>query len=272
MADNTSNTKIAIKNIDYVIAGCLTDLNDYSTNRYAQFLYWALEGYIELNLYDYPSIKVAYLTVNENGTVDLPDDYVYYTSIGICVGGRVITLGRMDSLCLPRGVDDCGQPLSVSDMSIGDGEDLFDDFGNVIFPNVTQGWFYTPHFRGGQYVGEQFGVGGGFASNYYRIDIENRQIALSSKMPDSEIILEYKSTGVNMDGSATIPVEAVQVLKRYVHWCRKEHSNTAPESAKERAYEIYQDYITKFRALELSFTMDEFMDAAYSGFTMAPKR
>lgn len=270
---STSNAKISTKNIDYVIQGCLTDIGDFSTTRYTQFLHWGLEAYRELNLYDYPSIKVAYLQLNENFTVNLPDDYVYYTSVGVCVGGTVITLGLVDNLCLPRREDECGEPLSVLQMSVS-GEDttFLDGTTGIFYPDAGFNWFYSPHFRGGQYVGEQFGVGGGFALAYYRVDLEKRQIAFSSSLPANEVVLEYKSTGINMDGSATIPVQAVQVLKQYIHWCRIRYDNRTPQSAKMNAYDLYQDYITKFRALELSFTMDEYLDAAYSTFTMIGKR
>lgn len=251
-------------NIDYVVKQCLADIQDYSTTQYQRFLQFANLGFIDLNLFVLENIKVAYLPVNPNKTVNLPDDYIYYTKVGIEVNGKIWTLTLNDSQLMPRKTDDCGEtiPPSVEITSQDPANNRLPDYG----------YYFASHYRNGQYVGEMFGLGGGFNTGYFRIDVEKRQITMNSEVPVDEIILEYKSTGISADGTDIIPRQAVQALRAYIHWQRIENNEKIAESKKARKQELYYIEYEKLQLLEGSFTIDEYLDSTYKVVTGTVRR
>ena len=264
----------AFKNLDYAVNSVLNEIGDYGTTQYQRLLQFGVEGYRELNLYDYPQIKVVYLELNDNLTVDLPEDFVSYSKIGLCIGGQVYTLSINENLCLPRKEDECGQPLTAREMSQFESDrTLFTD-NNILntFGDIGYGYYFASHFRNGQYIGEIFGVGGGYNTAYYRIDQERHQIAFTGAIPQGEIVLEYISTGVSMDGSATIPVQALDPVKKYMHWKRVEYDRQVPLAEKARREQQYEKAIVKFRAFNLAFTMSEYFDKTYRTYRNGPHR
>lgn len=239
------------------------DIGDDSLRNYKKFLQWAIDGYTELELFTMQNVKVAYLTVKANKTVDLPDDFIEYTKIGYNNGGKMEVLGLNDDLMLPRTKDDCGNIQNDNT-----GECVIDD---VVFPNY--GYYFAPHFRNGQYVGELYaGAGDGHTDGMYRIDRERRQIAFNSDIVTDTIILEYKSSGVSGDGSTFVPRQCAPVLIAYVHWQRKEHNDKETLGAKDRAFRLYDMQYEKLRDLEFSFTLEEYLAARRSTYASIPKR
>ena len=107
-------------------------------HRFVQALQFGISCLRELN-YDVtgsPSIKI--LTVNDNDTVDLPDDYLNYIRLGFTDGrGEFRELGRNKDIALNRNLNDCGQR----------GE-RFDPTQNEtgLFPYYTSD-YHANHFR-----------------------------------------------------------------------------------------------------------------------------
>jgi len=207
-------------NIDYAVNQCLVDIEDYDLAQYQRFLQFAYLGYTDLNLFVTQNVKVAYLRINDNKTVDLPNDFIDYLKIGVEINGQVWTLTLNDDMLLPRSTDACGETTPPDLRTIGDNVDGTEQ------PNY--GFYFASHFRNGQYVGESYGIGGGFNMAYFRIDHERRQIAFDSEIPDGTIILEYKSSGVKADGSTVIPRKVIPALTAYIHWRRLQYNNKKP--------------------------------------------
>lgn len=248
-----------IVNLDYIVNLVLMDLDDYSMVKYKKFLQYAVLGYQDLNLYTMQNIKVAYLTVKDNKTADLPNDYIEYTKIGFNSGGSFSVLGSNDDLILPRLNDDCGDEINENSGEC--------DSGGVI------GYYFSPHYRNGQYVGEMYGgAGDGNTNGDYRIDRDRWQIAFGSEMSAKTIILEYKSSGVNGNGSTNIPRQCVEALRSYVHWQRKRHNDKVPRNEKIALQQEYYIEFEKLRDLEFSFTYSEYFDSRRSTYSSIPKR
>ena len=70
-------------NLDYAVNQCLVDIEDYDMAQYQRFLQFANLGYTDLNLFVTQNVKVAYLKINDNKTVDLPNDFMDYLKIGV---------------------------------------------------------------------------------------------------------------------------------------------------------------------------------------------
>lgn len=252
-----------IVNLDYIVNLVLMDLDDYSMTKYKKFLQYAILGYQDLNLYTMQNIKVAYLPVNENKTVDLPIDYVDYTKIAIDAGGKLETLTLNEDLMLPRTTDDCG-----NDTNLNTGACSVDD---IVFPNY--GYYFAPHYRNGQYVGELYsGLGEGGTNGQYRVDTDKRQIAFSSDLVAETVVLEYKSSGVSGDGATNIPRQCVEALRAYVHWKRKEYNDKVAQSEKARLQNNYYIEYEKLRDFVFDFTINEYYESRASSYKMIPKR
>ncbi len=258
MSQNTNG----FVNLDYVVKQCLVDIEDYSSTQYQRFLQFANLGFADLNLFVTENIKVKYLTVNANKTVDLPIDFIFHTKIGIANGGTIWTLTEKDDMLLPRTTDECGD-VQATALS----EDCNNSYDN------TYGHYFADHFRNGQYVGEMYGVKGGLNDGgYFRIDHEKRQIAFNSEMAATEIILEYKSSGVAVDGSTIVPREAVPALTAYVHWRRIQYLDKKPTGTKKDYQTQYYIEFDKLKQLTWSFTIDEYLDSVYRVVSSGPRR
>jgi hypothetical protein len=135
-------------------------------------------------------------------------------------------------MLLPRKTDDCGNTLPTVTQTL---EDEIVGQKSLI-PNY--GYYFAMHFRNGQYVGEMYGLGGGFNAAYFRIDWERRQIAFDSEVPSDEIILEYKSSGIDPSGGTIVPRKTVAALIAYIHWQRIENNDKIAESKKARKQQM----------------------------------
>lgn len=284
-----NENRMGVIDLDYIVRNVIADRSETTMHNYHQYLQFAALGFINLNLYKLDSFKVAYLPVNKNMTVDLPTDYVSYNLIGICDrNGRTITLGLDKRMCLPRKTDLCGNILSSSEQALGKvtctGDDTCGCSSCQLNGLFTFGFFFVPHFRGGQYVGERYGQGGGFAPGYFRIDKEMNQIVLNTRLCAEcatnnsgpvvleEIVLEYKSSGVDADGGALVPIEALLPLRAWVHLQIEQNNPKIAESKVQRRQDTYNLEYFKLSKWLGSFTASELKDVFYRSFKMGPKR
>jgi len=273
----------SVVTLDYIVRTVMADKKETSTHNYQQYLQFAALGIINLNLFKLDTINVKYLPVNKNMTVDLPCDFVEYNIIGICTrNGRIVTLGLDNSLCLPRKTDICGNVLSSSEQSTGAVNGSSSSSQSEV--GFGFGYLFVPHFRGGQYVGEQYGQGGGFAPGYFRIDKQRRQIVLDTRICNvrtgvdtdpillNEIVLEYKSSGVDPDGGGMVPIQALLSMRAWVHLQIAQNDPKMAESKIRRRLDTYDLEYFKLSKLMNSFTKSELNDVFYRSTKLSPKR
>jgi len=267
MADNTRG----FVNINYVVNLVLLDLDNHTTSLRKKITQYAILGYQNLNMYIMPQIKVAYLKQNDNFTVNLPNDFIDYLKIGINHNGTVITLSMNDNMAFPRAdcLEECGceTPKTNSD----DVSKTVSILGSK-YIDPGYGYYFAEHYRNGQYVGEMYGMGGGVSFAQFRVDDANRQIAIDKFLPNKEIILEYKSSGISQDGSTVVPRESVEALRAYIHWQLSWYSTKIPAVQKQQFQQQYYVEYNKLQRFKSSFTMDEYLDNKYSVSTRTVKR
>lgn len=185
----------------------------------------------------------------------LPPDFITYTKIGFRKNGRIYTLTLNNDIALPP-------PDSICSIGLNE---VTDD------TTIVGGYYFSPHYRYGAYLDTLYSVGGGFNCAYYRVDMENRVIIFDGEIPNDEIILEYKSSGVKA-GGALIPRQAVPTLKAYLHWKTIEYSNSYGNGDKDRKEKQYYSERRKLAFLENSFSGYELMDVLWSTYSQSPKR
>jgi hypothetical protein len=250
------------------------DLEDYSMTMYKPLLQYAINGLLDINLFVGDQIKVAYLPVNQNTkTAELPLDYIRYTKIGYNDGGVIALFGLNRGLMMARDVDDCGNQTNENTSNCGANTSggSSNQLSNLIHP--YSGYYYAPHYRNGQFVGELFGgAGGRHNDGEFRIDHQNRQIVFNSEIQAEEIIIEYKSSGVSSDGSTCIPREYVPAIKAYVHWQRREYKDKVAQSVKDSLMGRYYSQFEQLKNLNLAFTLSEYLDSTRGTYKQTPKR
>jgi hypothetical protein len=182
-------------------------------------------------------VKSTGLTVGEAGTVNLPDDYIKYTKIGVLGSDdRIHSLGVKRNLNL------------VHTATAGDSSDSDSD---------------PSYFFG---VGRRFGVGGGNNNNgYYRENAEDNTISFSSELIGKTIILEY--IGI----SSAIHKFAEEALRAYIYYKYIQTKRGVPLTEKQIAKRNYYNEKRLAVARMKSFTKDEALQASRKGFKQSPK-
>ena len=252
---NEAPRTLGTTTINYVVMSILNRLRDYSMRDYSYIQQLVIEGYTELSLWHLENIEVVYLRMSAAKTVDLPADFVDYVKIGIPVQGRIRVLTQDKSILFPRKLEDGA------------------DVGNTDDPDTPTGAIYfVDHFRGGQFVGGLYGLTGGVDQAYYRIDKERRQIVFSGSVTRSEIVLEYISSGVNLQGTTVIPREAVPALRQYVLWQMIENDPKVNGNEKERKKQQYEEQVEALRSFQYIITPEEYKRMVYRSTKQGIKR
>jgi hypothetical protein len=253
-----------LSNINTVVSYVLDDMD--AQDKYDQYgekiAQLAIRGFIDMNIHYSPTnIKVVYLTINNNRRVTIPNDYVDYTKIGINIGGTIWTLTANPNMVLDR-ASCCN--LDIREVVSG---------GGAVPAGGIGGFYYAPHYWKGNYVGGMWGAGGGWNDAYYRIDVENRQIQFDGFFPQNcQVILEYKSTGINFNTETVIPRQYVEPLVAYIHYKLGSSNKELKNYDKEKLEQDYINQMEKLTMFNTTTTLDEIMDVLYASYTQLPKR
>lgn len=220
---------------DIAASVCVNDLGD-STRKYMVFVLDHMSDcFREMHLFmsDTFSVKTEVMPVGL--VVDMPDDFIEPTKVGIKIDDKIYVLwrdyGSLDARNHPAGGPGViGDPLSILDYQTPSGSIV--PFYNYCGTNVLQG----------QTVGVN-------PSGFYTFDRGTGTIHVGSKWPaDSEVVVEYKSDGVS-DGLSLVPTEWTVALKEYAqwkYWMRKRdrvQANTHRELYLVQYYMIKQMYV-----------------------------
>lgn len=245
-----------------IVYDVLNEMKEYSFAEYKRLMQFAIRGFIHLNLYDLTSFRVAYLEVNSAGIVEFPDDLVDWIKIG-----EIDSTGKIRHW-LPN------KDLYI-DRSIVDGERV-NPYYNAQTEGIDSdsliGCIFAPHFFDGNYLTRLYGMRGGYAPGYFRIDEEERVIRCDRTPPGSKLVLEYNSTGVSIDGATWIPRHAVEAMIAWVHWKRKKELKEFTRGDRADAKQDFLEEEESLRAYENAPSIQELEDIIYESYTQSIKR
>ena len=203
-----------------------------------------------------PTIEVFYAIPDSLGIINMPNDYEYYTKVGIIQAGKVYTLTLNKNMPLNRRWDSCG--------------DEIDDAKDLQFKAYDYGYPFVGHYRAGNYVGELYGLGGGInALGYFTEDKKLRRLQVTN-LPIKELVIEYVSNSITEN---TIVSESAVDMLRY-----GAHHQIAVHDAKEtqvRRGTMEQEFYKAKERYDMAQTVptvDEFLDMLYSTSKSSPKR
>lgn len=215
----------------------LVELAHGQNSQEARIYQFALSGLRELHMDIAGLIKVVELTINDNDTVDLPNDFLSYSKIGLCGDdGRIHTLGLDNDLCMNQTFNNCGVPIKHSQLQSSDGfvGDGITGFGGWGLNTAFFGLYNNP--------GSMFGLGGGNNQNgYFRYNRATNQLLLANLWcHTTSIILEYISdVSVSAEGDFIVHPYEIQTIKDWISWkyCYDDRNVSANDKGyKERVY------------------------------------
>lgn len=225
--------------------------------RYARFMSLGTSALRDLyydSIGDVPNEVV--LEVEDNGTVNLPSDYIDYYAVGVLSNGELLSIGFNSNLA-DVSKNDCGVRF---DSSLDD--DDADSFSG------TRG---TSSFNSlGENLGGHHGAGGGKSSiGEFKVYPDKGYIALNG-YGGTHIVLRYKAD-INMsDGDIFVHHYNVQPIKDYIwkHYIEKSRSYNLGQI--QLANTAYNKSKKKAQKQHLSMTAREILAAFKSGYRGSP--
>ena len=180
---------------------------------------FAIDGYRDLNMYHFGSQGVNYSksTVSDVKTINLPDDYIGFIRLYLPYNGQEWALTENTDIIKTLTLDGGDYTL---DSDYGEGVDINDGSTGL------------------------YGSVGGKNSNYYAIDEANRRIHVNLDV-NSELVLVYKSSGISLDDTSYIPIQAEPVIEMYMKWQLALHRGTKADA--EYFKNEYNEQVTKLR-------------------------
>lgn len=199
--------------------------------------------------------------------IDLPTDCVTYTKVGIIVNGILVLLGLNPKMALQRHYDACGQ-LQPWTTQPAPQEPNIPSF----IPTIGGGIGFYNYYYGGVY-GALFGYGPG-ENNYgsYNYDDQYNRLEFSQYLykGTTEIYLEYKTNGLNPDGTTMIKDQMIQPIIEGIHSRIALFDTKSTVYLKERTRKNH--ILAKKQARRfLSPTLNEWYDLSFTNFSQAPK-
>lgn len=192
-------------------------------------------------------IKTVKIAVSATNTVTLPDDFVDLCKLAVITNdGVLVGLVANENLTT----------LSATSSTIG--ED--DEFDTLIFEN---------YLHNGT-LGRLYGIGGGAAPGYYKMNLADNRIEIASNSNISEIALEYVADEAR-GTDPTVHVYAEEALRCYIYYKVIERKSGVPANEKMRARTEYYNELRKARARLSSFTKENALATIRKNFMQAPK-
>lgn len=253
-----------MKSLAYCVSMVQLDRDDFSSRNYKRYLQYAINTFKEeISFGISPSVNVMYgdLSQSSIGVINMPDDYEYYTKVAILVNGRYLTLTLNPDMPLNRRTDTCGDEIEDSDNA---GTLNFNPFINGGY-----GYAFAGHYRAGNYVGELYGMGGGFnRAGYFTVDEKLRRFQFTN-VPRTEVVIEYVGNGAS-EGSIVDDM-AIPVIRYGVHYQLSTFENIS-QADKSRFENLFFGARQTYRIAKTAPTIDDYLDATYKSFRSSPKR
>jgi len=250
------------------------DGDDYANNATSTIVRnYALRGIREMGFDIMKRIKSLKLEVNtDNSTVELPDDFVDYTKIGVVAkDGLIYVFGenKNQNMALQYVTDAAGNPIDSNSDGVYDREDA--KFVAETRASVSDFESYT--FRNFLYegnIGRAYGIGGGMYSGEFRINYEQNRIELYSTEGYGEVVIEYIADEARSE-NPSIHLYAENALRSYIYYKLIERKANVPFGEKGRARQEYYNERRLANARLKSFTKEEALKTIRKNYKQSPK-
>lgn len=239
--------------MDSIVKSAIIDTGDNTEHAYQSFLHWGFQCARDLSFDTALEIKTVRLTMSDAKTINLPNDLVDYTKVGVVIGDRVKVYIVNTRLEIANDVDECGNPVDKPTTNYLYGGGYLGSFGGYYFMNYLGGTI--------------FGYGGTCNNpGYCVLDKARNQISFSSEVDKTDVYLEYITDGVNPDGESLVQRYCEQAVIYYILWKRKERSQRFPMTEKIHARKLYYNELRLARARLTAFSLEDFIASTRKGY------
>ena len=250
------------------------DGDDYANNANGVLVRnYALRGIREMNFDIQKKIKSLKLEINEdNDTVELPDDFVDYTKIGVVGGdGLIYVFGENKNQAAPMKykTDAAGNPIDSDSDGVYDRVDAKEDAAGRAFDSNYESYMFRNFLYEGN-IGRAYGIGGGQYSGEFRINYEQNRIELYSTSGYDEVVVEYIADEARST-NPSIHVYAENALRSYIYYRLVERKANVPMVEKSRARQEYYNERRLANARLKSFTKEEALKTIRKNYKQSPK-
>lgn len=270
------------KNLFYCANMVCLDRNDFAPSTFQRYLQFAINSYRDdIAFNTATSVEVAYLTPDALGIINMPDDFEYYTKVGLLINNCVVGLTLNPDLNVLTRLDGCGDPITGQCDNCGCAYLTGCDCGcsscsDVSLQNLDVSssgnlwWYFASHWRNGQYVGELYGMRGGYnPAGYFKVDWKQRVFQING-VPNVPVVLEYVSNKVS--GSTLIDDAAIPVIRYGTHKQLSLFDQSMPDNQRERITREYNKAVSDYKFLKHLPTVEEYLDGLYGDTYSSPKR
>ncbi|MFN8296814.1 MAG: hypothetical protein U0T69_11500 [Chitinophagales bacterium] len=214
-----------------------------------RYLQYARNAVRELSITLVDNIKSVMLDLDDQNSALLPDDYLRYSKVGICIHGHIIEFDRDESLCKYEKADDfckpCGTKVTAAEQvetncaCACSGEEL---------PFLTSTYLWNNIYYNGQWSAH-YAVPAHKKVGVFKI--VNNRIYIDSLCDkySGKVVLEYKSTGVNMTDTTYVPDELIPAITAYIRYHneldKKGNMALAYKEEYRRQFNIYKNFKIK---------------------------
>lgn len=248
--------------LDHIVREYMNELGEQQiSTKYPRLLQIAISGLRYINKKKKNHVKILRVSADDlssNNTISLPNDYIKYVQIAVCVNGVILGLGRSNNFCFPS-KDDCGNLKAVS---YGGG-------------SADSGTFLGGYSDSTEYVQDRdFGVGGGQNGiGYYRIYEDDGFIALSlnSAANFDSIYIEYLADISQIDGEYMVHPHDIEALKEWMYWKSIQRIRTYPVGEKQMAKRDFEKALRQAQKWKMAFNIRELVAAYNKGFKSGPR-
>ena len=234
---------------------------------------YALRGIREMNFDIQKKIKSLKLSVDSsNDTVELPDDFVDYTKIGIVgADGLIYVFAENKNQAAPMKykVDAAGNRIDSDSDGVYDREDAKNAGGSRASLSDFESYTFRNFLYEGN-IGRAYGIGGGKYSGEFRINFEQNRIELYSTAGYSEIVIEYIADEARST-NPSIHIYAENALRSYIYYRLVERKANVPMAEKMRARQEYFNERRLANARLKSFTKEEALKTIRKNYKQSPK-
>jgi hypothetical protein len=255
--------------IDSIVRSALSARGEESLHKYQRFLQFALQAAADFYMDSAGSVKTVKLPMNDLKQVELPLDYIDWVKVGIATGDRVKVFGTNDKLPIMVDKDDCGNVKKYEGGSVGLNElpVNFFNYGGYSFLNYINEY--------GEYIGGLYGVGGGYTDDgYYRViknQGENGIIQFNSQVNNTDVYLEYISSGFEPHTETKVHEYAKNAIEFYIHWRIWMHKDGPASANAQGARKEYFDELHKARRRMMDLTPRDILEISRNEYTQTPK-
>jgi len=239
---------------------------------------YALRGIRDLGFDLSKVIRSIKLLVKSNNTVDLPEDYVDWTKVGVVSGGGIVyVLGENKNINYSQSYvyDSLGNKADYDNDGLYDRVDskTATNSGSPSADSSIQDGLESYIFRNYVYdndYGGLYGIGGGHLYGEFRVNLDQNRIEIGDDNDISEVVLEYIADEARST-NPRVHIYAEEALRAYIYYKMVERKSSVPANEKARARQEYYNERRLANARMKSFTKDELLRTIRKNFKQAPK-